>query len=136
MKILLIFCLGMVSAAAAQSVQSAYAPASFAGCVAKLPLPNQDRYVLASGGRCMLLSGTFAPAKVADHEVVLRGTLIGASGLEPLTLNVDSTVAIKDACSQTCVLEPPGARGVHNKEKPGSQGGTPGAAPSIPPQAK
>ncbi len=100
-------------------------PARYEGCVAKLP--NVERYVLATGNRCMLLAGGFNPKEVADHLVVLHGLLLEPTGMDPLTLKVDAPAVIKNACTETCKLVPPGTRGVHGKEKPGSEGGPPGA---------
>jgi hypothetical protein len=105
-------------------------PATYEGCVSKLP--KLDKYVLATQDRCMLLSGNFKAGQVADRWVALHGLLLEASGMDPLTLQVDSPAVVKNSCTQTCKLVPPGTRGVHGKEKPGSDGGPPGV--TKPPQ--
>lgn len=110
------------------------AVANYTGCVAKLP--KVDKYVLAAGKSCMLLRGKFDPAKLADHAVTVKGLLIQPVDLDPLTLDVRETVTIKDSCKQTCVLEPPGTRGVHGKEKPGTEGGPAGFKPTSPPTSQ
>jgi hypothetical protein len=117
-----------------QDAKAATAPpavVNYTGCVAKLP--KGEKYVIAVGKSCMLLRGRFDSAKIVDHTVTLRGLEIQPVDLDPLSLDVRETVAVKDACKQTCVLVPPGTRGVHGNEKPGSEGGPAGAAPPPPP---
>ena len=115
-----------------ESGHGSVAPATYTGCVTRLP--NVDRYVLAAGGRCMLLSGSFQGETAAGHVTTFRGLLLEPSGMAPLTLEVKSSVAIKNACSEACTLEPPGSRGIHGKEKPGPEGGPPGLKPTPPPK--
>jgi hypothetical protein len=112
--------------------KAAAAPANYEGCVSKLP--KLDQYVLATADACMLLTGDVQSQKIADRLVVLHGVLLEPSGMAPLTLKIDRTVEVKNLCSQTCKLEPPGTRGVHKKKKeePGTEGGPPGVAPPPP----
>ena len=101
-------------------------PMSYSGCVSKVP--NTDNsYALAAGGRCYLLRGTFKGSDLLDKDVVLRGVVAEATGRLPMTLKVESTTAVKESCSKTCTLQPPGSRGLNGDEKPGREGGTPGA---------
>lgn len=110
---------------AAYAQTPAQPPQTLTGCVARLPV-KVERYVLANGGRCMLLAGSFNAAQIADHEITAKGILLEPEGMAPLTFNVQSVVATKAACSKTCVLEPPGTRGVHGKEQAGKEGATRG----------
>ena len=105
---------------------------SYSGCVTKLV--KVPRYVLASGDRCILLSGAVNFSDLAGHRVELLGSLREPIELNPLTLEVSSARAVSSVCSITCTLPPPGTRGIHGSEKPGSQGGTAGVT-STPPQA-
>lgn len=106
-------------------------PATYEGCVSKLP--KAERYVLATASQCMLLDGDIKPAVIASHLVKLHGLLLEPNGTDPLTLRVDRIEAIRDACPETCKLLPPGTRGIHGKEKPGSEGGPAGVI-KPPPQ--
>ena len=102
------------------------------GCVARLP-NTADKYVLATGDRCLLLTGTFNAIQIADHEIVAKGIVIEPSGMAPLTLNIQAVQSAR-SCTRTCVLEPPGTRGIHGKERPGKEGGTPGVTTTPGPQ--
>ena len=104
-------------------------PESFSGCVAKLGRPA-DSYVLATGKSCLLLRGTFDPDRLIGHQVVLLGLETQATSTMPLILRVQSTTAVKDACTATCTPIPPGTRGVHGSDQPGGEGGTPGVQPT------
>ena len=108
-------------------------PQTLIGCVARIP-NTADKYVLATGDRCLLLAGAYTAARIADHEIIARGIVLEPDGMAPLTLNIQSVQAVKAACTRTCVLEPPGTRGIHGKERPGREGGTPGLHdPATPP---
>ena len=100
-------------------------PQTFSGCVARIA-NTADKYVLATADRCMLLTGKYNVTKAADHEITATGILIDPTGFAPLTLDIQSVAVVKAACTRTCVLEPPGTRGIHGKERPGKEGGTPG----------
>jgi hypothetical protein len=101
------------------------------GCVTAVP--NFDGvYVMATSDACLLLRGDYDAQKLANHVVTLKGVFADASENPPRHLEVHTTVKIADACSQTCKPGPPKTRGLHGKEKPGSNGGTAGAAPTIP----
>ena len=110
-------------------------PQTFSGCVARIP-NTPDKYVLSTGDRCMLLNGKYNAAAAADHEITATGILIDPTGFAPLTLDIQSVAAIRAACTRTCVLDPPGTRGIHGKERPGKEGGTPGltTTPGTTPQ--
>jgi hypothetical protein len=116
-------------------------PAEYEGCVTKLK--TAERYILATGKSCILLSGNPLPESLKDHVASLHGVLLDPTGLMPLTLAVDRVGTIKSACSLTCELIPPGQRGLgqpdpcqkaerSSPETPGRQGGTPGAEPCKP----
>ena len=133
-KVMIQFVLLATAVASAQTPAKP-APETLTGCVARIPT-TADKYVIATGNRCMLLTGSYDPTKIADHEVTATGTEVEPSGTLPLTLNVQSIKSVKAACTKTCVLEPPGTRGIHGKERPGAEGGTPGVTktPGAQPQ--
>jgi hypothetical protein len=96
-------------------------------------LPNFDGvYVLATSDACLLLRGDYDAQKMANHVVTLKGVFTEPAGTPPRHLEVRSTEKIADACTQTCKPGPGKSRGLHGSEKPGSNGGTAGAAPTIP----
>jgi hypothetical protein len=101
------------------------------GCVTELP--NFDGvYVLATSDACLLLRGDYDAQKMANHVVTLKGVFTEPAGTPPRHLEVRSTEKIADACTQTCKPGPAKSRGLHGSEKPGSNEGTAGAAPTIP----
>ena len=101
------------------------------GCVTALP--NFDGvYVLATSDACLLLRGDYDAQKMANHVVTLKGVFTEPAGTPPRHLEVHSTEKIADVCTQTCKPGPGKSRGLHGSEKPGSNGGTAGAAPTIP----
>jgi hypothetical protein len=122
------------AAGAAPATTSADTPpkeSTQTGCVTALP--NFDGvYVLATSDACLLLRGDYDAQKVANHVVTLKGVFTEAAGTPPRHLEVRSTEKIADACTQTCKPGPAKSRGLHGSEKPGSNGGTAGAAPTIP----
>ena len=103
----------------------------YAGCATSLP-QAKEMLVLATADACYLLSGS-APADIAGHQVQLSAALIPQQGMQPITLQVTSVKSVKAACSQTCILQPPGTRGLGPKDKPGREGGTPGVTSSPQP---
>ncbi len=116
--------LGVASGGAQQST-AAKSPSTYTGCVT--PLSGvADAYVLATTDRCLLLEGKYDASRSSDHTATFKGLVTDAAGLHPDTLHVDSLTSVKEACARTCTLEPPGTRGLHGKEKPGKEGGTPG----------
>ena len=108
--------------AGGQQKKAEAAAVSYTGCVDE---------AAAAGAVCACFRGALHAADggfqvaVAGHEVTMKGLLAEPIDLAPLTLEVKSTVAVKEACSKPCTLEPPGTRGLHGKEKPGSEGGPP-----------
>jgi len=110
------------------------APANFAGCVQR---STTDKNILILSGEtvCAKLTGTFSSEKILGHEIDLKGVLIltERTASTPASIQVDSVNSIGKSCSNTCSLRPPGTRGLGG-EKPGKEGGTPGAAPKTPPQ--
>lgn len=107
------------------AAEGASKASTYTGCVT--PLSGvADAYVLATTDRCLLLEGKYDASRSSDHTATFKGLVTDAAGLHPDTLHVDSLTSVKEACARTCTLEPPGTRGLHGKEKPGKEGGTPG----------
>ena len=108
------------------------APANFAGCVQR---STTDKNILILSGEtvCAKLTGTFSSEKILGHEVDLKGVLTERTASSPASIQVDTVNSIGKSCSNTCSLRPPGTRGLGG-EKPGKEGGTPGAAPKTSPQ--
>ena len=106
------------------------APATYTGCVMQSPNVSTV-YLLATKDRCLVLSGKYDVEKAAGHEVEFKGTLAEAVGNKPPSLNVQSVVAVKDACSHTCTLPPPGHRGLNQTSNPdtGADNAQPAAFP-------
>lgn len=106
--------------------------ATYTGCVT----PNAhapDVLVLLHEDACMVLAGKLNAAQVKGHIVTFTGTLLEPAGTEPLTLKVTKTQRVGDACSQSCMPEPPGSRGLHGNLKHGREGATKGAHDSTTP---
>jgi len=124
------------SNAVAQSAQPpATAPAdvTYKGCVQSLPT-DKETLVLSSDTVCARLTGKFAAADLAGHEVELKGVLTPRSPGVSASISVGSVVSVGKSCSSTCSLRPPGTRGLgKGSEKPGKEGGTPGLVPTQPP---
>jgi hypothetical protein len=109
-------------------------PASnFAGCVQRSPT-EKDTVVISGDSICAKLTGSFSSEKLIGHQVDLKGVLTERTTTSPAEIRVGAVNSIGKSCSNTCPLQPPGTRGLRGGEKPGKEGGTPGAAPTTPPQ--
>jgi hypothetical protein len=115
------------------------APATYTGCV--MQSPNVATvYLFAAQDRCLVLQGKYDASKSANHEVTFKGTLTEAAGNKPPSLSVDSVIAVKDACSRTCVLPPPRRRGLNQTPDPDTGASNahpdvfPAKSPSGPPK--
>lgn len=109
------------------------APSKFVGCVQRST--TEKNLVFISGESiCAKLTGNFSAEKLIGHEVDLRGVLTERTTSTPAEIRVGSINSVGKACSNVCSLQPPGTRGLRGPEKPGKEGGTPGAAPTTPPQ--
>ncbi len=110
----------------------AKADMAYTGCVT----PNAhapDVLVLLRDDACMVLAGKLNAAQVKGHTVTFTGMLLEPAGTEPLTLKVTKTQRVGEACSQSCMPEPPGSRGLHGNLKHGREGATKGAHDPTPP---
>jgi hypothetical protein len=108
------------------------APANFAGCVLR-STTDKNTVILSGESVCAKLTGTFSSEKLLGHEVDLKGVLTERTASSPASIEVGAVNSVGKSCSNTCSLRPPGTRGLGG-EKPGKEGGTPGAAPKTPPQ--
>jgi hypothetical protein len=108
-------------------------PAHFAGCVQR-STTDKDIVVLSGDAVCAKLTGNFSTEKLIGHEVDLKGVLTERTAATPASIRVNSVGSIGKGCSNICSLQPPGTRGLRGPEKPGKEGGTPGMAPTTPPQ--
>jgi len=109
------------------------APSNFAGCVQR-STTDKDIIILSSESVCAKLTGNFAPEKLVNHQVSLKGVLTERTADTPAIIRIGSVGSVGKSCSDSCSLQPPGTRGLRRGEKPGKEGGTPGIAPTIPPQ--
>jgi hypothetical protein len=108
-------------------------PTKFAGCVQRATT-DKSTVILSGETVCAKLTGTFSAEKLIGHQVDLKGVLTERTAANPASIQVGSINSVGKSCSNTCSLQPPGTRGLHGGEKPGKEGGTPGAAPKTPPQ--
>ena len=117
----------LVSPAAwGQGKTPAAAKSQMSGCVTRSKAVP-DALVLRSKESCSQLAGSLAKDSLVGHEVSLEGRLSVATDKMPETLQVTGVRSVGEACSATCVLEPPGKRGLRKKETPAGEGSTPGA---------
>jgi hypothetical protein len=108
------------------------APTGYSGCV-KRSATDKDILILSGENVCAKLTGTLATDKLVSHEVDLKGVLTERTTSNPASIRIASVTSIGKSCSRTCSLQPPGTRGLNKGgEKPGKEGGTPGAAPTQP----
>lgn len=121
-------CLGQAASHPATPASS-----NFAGCVQR-STTDKSTVILSGESICAKLTGSFSSDKLIGHEVDLKGVLTERTAASPATINVGSINSVGKSCSNTCSLQPPGTRGLRGGEKPGKEGGTPGAAPTTPPQ--
>jgi hypothetical protein len=133
---LLLFALATAPAHSQTASEPATPPPEehFSGCVQGLP-GDKNMLVISSDTVCAKLTGKFTAADLSGHEVDLKGILTERTPANPASLKVTSVVTIGKSCSSTCSLQPPGTRSLgKGGEKPGKEGGTPGAAPTpVPP---
>ncbi len=101
----------------------------YTGCVMK---SEGGDFTFCEPDHCSLLKGEKVGERLVGHVVSLRGTVTEATNDAPRTLAVSEIVELGKVCDQHCSLKPPGHRGVFPKEKPGSEGGTPGLVPKPP----
>ena len=110
------------------------APSNYTGCVQR-STSDKDVLILSGETVCAKLTGTFSADKLAGHEVDLKGVLSERTPANPAAIRVTSVTSVGKSCTNTCPLKPPGTRGLNKGgEKPGKEGGTPGAAPTTPHQ--
>jgi hypothetical protein len=110
-----------------------HAASRYAGCVQR-STTDKDTIILSGETFCAKLTGTFSAEKLVGHEVDLKGVLTDATASVPAMINVGSIGSIGKSCSEVCSLFPPGKRGLKKGDYPGKEGGTPGMAPTKPPQ--
>ena len=103
----------------------------YTGCVMK---SEGGDFTFCEPAHCSLLKGEKVGERLVGHVVIVRGIVTNATDDEPRTLSVSEIVEFGKVCDQHCSLKPPGKRGVFPKEKPGSEGGTPGLVPKQTPQ--
>jgi hypothetical protein len=117
------------------TASSATPPAAsrYAGCVLRSGT-DKDTVVLSGEAFCAKLTGTFSAEKLVGHEVDLKGVLTDGTASIPATIRVGSVTSVGKSCSDVCSLLPPGRRGLKKGDYPGKEGGTPGMAPTKPPQ--
>jgi hypothetical protein len=83
---------------------------------------------------CSEIKGAGVNPKLAGHKVTVSGTLQAETATAPKTFMVTKVISVGAACNETCSPRPAGHRGLGSHDKPGSEGGTPGAvAPKPPP---
>lgn len=84
---------------------------------------------------CSVIKGAGVDAKIAGHKVTVSGTMQAETADAAKTFVVTKVVEVGAACEERCSPRPAGHRGLGNKDKPGSEGGTPGvtAPPKVPP---
>lgn len=120
------------SAQAADSTPPA--PATYKGCVQKSP-GSDNTLILSTANVCAKLTGKVSADSLAGHEVELQGILTPRTPSAAASIHVNSVNSVGSACTNICSLRPPGTRGLHKPEDnavPGTEGGTPGAAPPQP----
>jgi hypothetical protein len=139
---MIVFCLCSIGVpCSGQAASQAPPPATmtpptvirYAGCVQR-SATDKDTIVLSNETLCAKLTGTFSAEKIVGHEVDLKGVLTDRTASTPATIRVGSISSIGKSCSDACSLFPPGKRGLKKGELPGKEGGTPGMAPTKPPQ--
>jgi hypothetical protein len=110
------------------------APATYKGCVQKAP-GSDGTLIISTANACAKLTGKVSADSLAGHEVELQGILTPRTPSAAASIQVDSVTSVGSACTNVCSLHPPGTRGLHRPQDgavPGTEGGTPGAAPPPP----
>ena len=103
------------------------APATFSGCVQKVP-GSDTTLVISTPTTCATLTGKVSADVLAGHQVDLTGVLTPRTATVAASIEVHVVNGVGKSCSDVCALHPPHGRGLH----PGGEGGTPGVA--APPQ--
>jgi hypothetical protein len=104
--------------------------AAYSGCVMASPT-DKDTLILNSDLVCADLSGKFATPNLAGHQIDLSGVLTPRAGTTPASIAIDSVDKIGKSCSEVCSPLPPRSRGLGG-ERPGREGGRPGATTTPP----
>jgi hypothetical protein len=116
--------LAVVAVAAAQSGGT-----RFTGCV----MTDMDgNLTFCEPDHCSLLTGEGVGAKLSGHTVTVEATVKDAADGQPRRVVVTKIISAGAACNQSCALYPVHHRGIGGKDKPGSEGGTPGVAKPQP----
>jgi hypothetical protein len=105
-------------------------PAAFSGCVMASPT-EKDTLLLNADSVCATLSGKFATPNLAGHQIDLKGVLTPRDGTTPASIAIDSVDKVGKSCSEVCSPLPPRTRGLGG-ERPGREGGRPGATTTPP----
>ncbi len=107
----------------------AQSAATHTGCV----MTDMDGHLtLCEPNHCSLLTGEGVSAKLSGHTVTVEGTVEDARDGQPRRVVVTKIVSVGASCNQNCGLYPVHPRGIGGKDKPGSEGGTPGAVKPQP----
>ncbi len=101
----------------------------YSGCVMK---DMDGNVTFCEPQHCSLLTGKDVGARLAGHTVTVEGTVKEAANGEPRTIVVTKVLSVGAACNQTCALYPVHHRGIGGRDKPGSEGGTPGVTSQQP----
>lgn len=121
-----IFLALMVAGAVAQSESSG----RYTGCVMK---DMDGNITFCEPEHCSMLTGNAVGDKLAGHTVTVEGTVKEPANGQPRRIVVSKVLSVGAACNQSCALYPVHHRGIGGRDKPGSEGGTPGAtAPQQP----
>jgi len=97
--------------------------ATYTGCV----MTDMDgNLTFCEPDHCSLLTGEGVSAKLSGHSVTVEATVKEAGEGQPRRVVVTKIVSVGAACNQTCALYPVHHRGIGTKDKPGSEGATPG----------
>ena len=102
------------------------------GCVMQT---EAGSFTFCEPNSCSAIKGPGIDAKIAGHKVTASGTLQAETSAAPKTFVVTKVVSVGAACDERCsprVIH----RGIGNHDKPGAEGGTPGAVappPKVPP---
>jgi hypothetical protein len=109
-------------------------PATYSGCVQKAP-DSTTALVISTPNACAVLTGKLSADKLVGHQVELTGILTPRTSSAPASIQVNSVGAVGKTCTDVCALHPPMSRGLHRPNDgmvPGTEGGTPGLAPTPP----
>lgn len=117
-RLLGLICLAAIGVAAAQSGHTKYT-----GCV----MTDMDGHLtFCEPDHCSLLTGAGVGPKLSGHTVTVEASVKQAADGQPRRVVVTKVISVGATCNQTCALYPVHSRGFGTKDKPGSEGGTPG----------